>query len=316
MGTLSNCERYNNHNEAPWRRQESEDEKVTEPYSAINVDQSNADEAYERVLPEAMALDQDALAIMNVEVPGAVITAMGALEKLPHYQADIEKLPNLETAQLAKFSDYVLALFSAQSRYTFAITPPEQLPELLEQATLRRDVLIAEAKALVARGALNGALLNELTGTHGYKNVAFDLSGLSQVFKAAWPSIQGKTGLQRSEIDETDKLALRLTAAVAHRECSPEAVAAATDIRQRMFTLVSDTYNQFRRAIGFLRWDHGDIDSIVPSLYAGRGNSNAKPKPTPEPVAPPVVTPPAPANPAPANKVPLGFPGSDPLTQA
>jgi len=52
---------------------------------------------------------------------------------------------------------------------------------------------------------------------------------------------------------------------------SPEQVAAATDIRQRVFTLFYNLYDEIRRAVSFLRWHHEDADSIIPSLYAGRG---------------------------------------------
>ena len=84
--------------------------------------------------------------------PGQLITGMAVAEKLPGLRGQIDALPHSPTARFAKFPDYVLALFSAQLRYTFAVTPPEPLPELLAQATARRDVLIADAKALVARG--------------------------------------------------------------------------------------------------------------------------------------------------------------------
>jgi len=295
----------------------------------VSIDQSNADEAFERVLPEAMGLDPDSLAFINLDVPTCVITAMGVLEKIPSLQQRIYELPHSPKERFAKLPDYVLALFRAQTRYTFAVTPPEPLPELLEEAASKRDVLIAEAKALVARGLLQGDLLKELTGTHGYKNVAFDLSGLTEMFKAMWASLQGRTGLQLSDIENADKLSLRLAAAVAHRESSPEAVAAATEVRQRIFTLFCDTYDQLRRAVTYLRWDEGDADEIVPSLYAGRPNSNAKPKPAAAPAnqtttsttqTTPSATPAVQAvvaGTAPgANKVPVGFPGSDPLTSS
>jgi hypothetical protein len=37
-------------------------------------------------------------------------------------------------------------------------------------------------------------------------------------------------------------------------------------------------YDQVRRAVTFLRWNEGDADRIAPSLYSGRGNSNARKK--------------------------------------
>ena len=34
-------------------------------------------------------------------------------------------------------------------------------------------------------------------------------------------------------------------------------------------------YDQLRRMMSYLRWSEGDADSIVPSLYAGRGRRTA-----------------------------------------
>lgn len=290
---------------------------------------AGAEEAYQRVLPEAQALGLDALATINVDIPTSIITAMSVSERLVPYAMALKALPDFPPDGLTKYPDYVLALFIAQSRYALATTPAEALPELLTQATARRDVMIAEGKTLIARGLLNSDALDDLTGTHGYRNVAFDLSGLTQLFKAAWPNIQGKTGMQQSEIDEAGQVALTLAAAIAHRE-NKESIAEATDTRQRVFTLFSTSYDQIRRGMSYLRWNQGDVDEIVPSLYAGRQNSNAAKKatsdaktnsfnngqtPTTSTVAP-APTNPSTGVPTGAIKVPVGFPGSDPLSKS
>lgn len=286
---------------------------------------ANADEAYQRVLPEAMALNADSLSTINVDVPSAIITALGVNEKLPAYADQLQTLPEFPADMFTKFQDLLLALFVAQSRYTFATTPPENLPDLLDQASAQRDIMIAEGKTLIVRGLLPANALSELTGTHGYKNVAFDLSGLAQLFKAAWPSVQGKTGLQQAEIDQADQLALQLAAAVGHREGSPVSVTEATNIRQRVFTLFVTKYDQLRRAMVFLRWNEGDVDDIVPSLYAGRQSSSAQKKAATDAKAAANATE-TPNNSANApttstattpdtdHKVPVGYPGSSPLT--
>ena len=116
---------------------------------------------------------------------------------------------------------------------------------------------------------------------------------------------------------EANKLALKLVSAIAHREQSPEQRAGASDIRQRMFTLFSNSYEQVRRATIFPRWNEGDAEDIAPSLFAGRANSNIK---KPLAATPPVVgvpttnaAVPAVAAPAETNQVPIGMPGGNPL---
>lgn len=285
----------------------------------LTIDEANADEAYARVLPEAMALPQDSLLTINVDVHGAVITTIGVATKLPAHEEGLRALPGFHAAMLAKFPDYILALYSAHTRYVFAMTPVELLPELLEKATGWRDILLTEARSLVARQLVKAELLKELTGTHGFRNVAFDLSGLTQIFKSGWSQIEGNTGIKLSQLQEVDKLALKMNGAIAQREQSPARIAAATDIRLRMFTLFFNAYDEIRRGILFLRWHQNDADEIAPSIYSGRQNSNILKKNTSDgkdtsAVAPPTV-PSAPSAAAQGvAKVPVGLPGSDPLT--
>ena len=287
----------------------------------LTIDEANADEAYELVLPEAMAMAREATVPINVDVMGAVFTTMGVARKLPGFEAELKTLTQFPSAILAKFPQYILATYSAQTRYTFATTPPEQLPELMEKGTKWREVLGAEARSLVARGFLNGELLKELTGTHGFRNVAVDLAGYARIYKSAWADIQAHSGLKEADILEVEKLALKLTGAVAKKEQSPEQVAAATDVRARIFTLLVNAYDEIRRAMQFLRWHEGDADVIAPSLYAGRPNSNIRKAnsdgntnvnavsataPTVLPNVPVAVA-------QPAARVPVGLPGGDPL---
>jgi hypothetical protein len=295
---------------------------MSENSSLGAIDNANADEAYERVLPEAMQVGQEAMLVINLDIMSSVFTVMGILEKLPPFLDDLRRLPNFSMTHVEKLKDYVLAMYTAQLRYTFASTPPEQIPALLQEATKWRDILIADAKALVARGHLKAELLKELTGTHGYRNVAVDLSGLSTIFKGGWAQFEGNVGLKKDDLAEADRVALRLAGAVAHRENAPEAVAEATEIRQRIFTLFYTAYDQVRRGMHFLRWDADDVDTIVPSLYAGRPNTNivrknaieangeeqatetaeSAPKPT-------AATVQAPAD----ASIPIGYPGGEPL---
>jgi hypothetical protein len=293
------------------------------PFTIIN--EANADAVYEKVLPEAMALSPESLLTINLDLGPTIITGMAVSERLPAFYEALKALPQVPIEKIEKFPEYVLALYVAQSYYTKANAPANEMADLLEEATRWRDILIAYAKVLIARGQLSAELLKELTGTHGYANVAFDVRRLSSIFKAAWPQIEGSVGLKSSELVEVDRIALKLAATVAHRTVSPEQMAATTDIRQRMFTLFYQTYDQIRRSVGFLRWNEDDADDFVPSLYAGRPNTNIAKKNNNEAngaAATPLEVPgngntqsPVAAAAA-TNKVPVGHPNSEPLGAA
>jgi hypothetical protein len=90
------------------------------------------------------------------------------------------------------------------------------------------------------------------------------------------------------------RFADRLISAVGDRAQTPTQIDAA-DRRQRAFSLFVKAYDQARRAIQYVRWQQGDADSIAPSLYSGRGNSNVKRRTEDAQVTPaPVMQVPAP----------------------
>lgn len=297
----------------------------TKAFITIGNTDADADAAYDRVLPEAQALPSEKLVTINIDVSAALITAMGVAERLPGLQQDLQTVSPALATDVSKYADYVLALFSAQSRFAMATTPPAQLPELLAEATKWRDTLLADARALSVRGQLNTEPLNELSGSHGYKNVAFDLSNLTRVFETSWASIEGKNQLTMSELQQAERVSLKLAGALAHRALSPEQVAAATDIRQRVSTLFYELYDEIRRAVSYLRWHHEDVDNIIALLYAGRGghakvasktngDANAADVASSTPPAVVIATPRAVTSPA--AKVTMGHPGGDPLMSA
>jgi hypothetical protein len=198
--------------------------------------------------------------------------------------------------------------------------------ELSEQLTQLRETLVIDVTALEKRGLIDGRL-GELRGAVGYKNLAFDVLLLSTVLRESWSKIEGKTGVQLAELDCADTLADRLVTAVGVREQGKSALSAAVEARQRAYTLFVNAYDEVRRAVGYLRFNHGDLEKIAPSLYSGR-----KPhRPEEEPIAggaavapgtPPGVTPaatPPAAPPTGANgsnggaATAPGMPGADPF---
>jgi hypothetical protein len=281
-------------------------------------------EAFERALPAAKALGAADLITINIDVPTAVTTATGALAEIMALRERIaNELPTFDLKHLDELETYTKATAHAQALYSAASAPPEALQALNEQGLLLRDLMYSDAQALVKRGLLSGERLNEFKTNVGYKNLAFDLLGLVAVFRGAWDKVASKTALTAAELDQAQVIGEQIVAAVGAREQAPAIVAEVAQQRQRAFTLFVNSYDQVRRAISFLRWEEDDVETIAPSLYAGRVTSRKKPEPqpttppvttspttptlpgTPAPLPPPVAT--APAN---ASPIAAGLPGS------
>ena len=172
---------------------------------------------------------------------------------------------------------YVGALSQADAYHNIATSPPDDLAEVQAEGAALRDVFYVDAQVQVRRGLISADALDELAGPVGYKNLAADLQSLSTVYLANWDKLAGTTSVKEAEIERAQQISFYLFRVVGQREQSPALVAETADMRARAFTLLTDAYDNARRAIIYLRWHEGDADIICPSLFAGRSNGRSKP---------------------------------------
>ncbi len=177
---------------------------------------------------------------------------------------------------LDNLESYTLALGHAQTEYQTATETPASLLALANEAIKWRTILLNDATTLISRGLLSEAVLGELKGINGHKNIAFDLFALANVLKKNAAAIASKTSVSQDELVQAQVLADKLVTAVGEREQAPVIAAEAVRDRQAAFTLFINAYDEVRAVISFLRRKQGDADSIIPSLYAGRTSAKRK----------------------------------------
>jgi hypothetical protein len=271
--------------------------------------------AYDATASDRAALSPNDLLLVNLDVPLAVTTVLGAMPKMKIIRAEAAtKLPADIVEHIDHAETYARALGYAQTVFLAASRPTEILPELAERAFKLRDLLLTDAKALAQRGMLDAKPLTDLKGGPGYLNIASDLGVLVRMLRERWSTVATKTAIQPAELDEAEHIFEQITDAYAGRNRQSDEVAAMSDDGQRAFTLLVKTYDQVRRAATFLRWDMNDADKFTPSLWAGRGTRTdltTKPEAPATAAAPtnPTTPPPAPSAPS----APVGHPGSSPF---
>ena len=232
--------------------------------------------AYHSVEAELEALAPSALVQVNLDIIAAVNTAAGVIPEVKALRPRIvQELPLFDIAAFDKLHLYAMAAAYAHTMHLVAAGPQDDLRPMFEEAVKLRELLLADATALATRGLINGEVLKHLKGAVGYKNVQTDLQMLINVFKGNWDSIQGKCGVTEPELARGGKLVAWLMEVVGLREQGPAELAKSADMRVRAFTLFTRTYDDARRAVGFLRWKEADVDNIIPSLYAGRSNGRS-----------------------------------------
>lgn len=232
------------------------------------VDEVLVAEALERVKGELLALTADEVELPTLDIHAAVKTVLGALPEIKRLRERmVKELPAFDVTGFDKLEDYALALSCAHARYQIATTTPNELEQVVAEATKVRERLIANARGLVLFGLFDARKVEQLKHGNGYSNVAQDLQALSAAFEESWVKIEGKTPLTRESVQAASRLGLRLTRLVALREQGTPEQAEATDLRRRAFTLASRTYEDARAAVRFLRRREDDAESIAPTFY-------------------------------------------------
>ena len=276
---------------------------------------------FQRVEAEIQAVQERDLVPVNLDVPSAVATVLGALPEIRALRSTIAQLLGFDIARFDKLRDYTLALGHTHAMFRAATGPSDVVTSLAEDVTAVRDVLEADALALAKRKILDEAQVTKLKSGSGYKNIAFEVVGLVGLFREHWDAIKGRSALQEEELEHGGQLAQQLVTAIGVREQAPVVVNAASGLRQRAFTLFMNAYDDVRRAVSYLHWSDGNADEVAPSLFAGRGGRGTPDQPDPAPAPPepptPVTTMPAVTHSAPA-LVPdavtaIGLPSSSPF---
>jgi hypothetical protein len=275
---------------------------------------------FQRVEAEIRAVEERDLVPINVDVQSAVATVLGALPGIRALRDTFARLFGFDLARFDKLRDYTLALGHAHGMYRAAATPTDGFTALAESVMNLRDILEADAVALAKRKILDQAQVTKLTGGAGYKNIAFEVVGLVGLIREHWDAINGRSALQKDELEQAGKLAQQLVIAIGVKEQAPAVLNAATGTRQRAFTLFTNAYDDVRRAVTYLHWGDDKVNEIAPSFFAGRGGRGTPDDPTPPntgtpaTAAPVAITVPSVAASAPGvASAPQGMPGSSPF---
>ena len=234
-------------------------------------------DALDAVRDEALALDARALRQVKTDIPAAVITVRGALPALRALREEVvAAFREIDLAQYDNIELYARALTQANGEYLAQAPLPSQVPGLTEQLKEIRTTLLTDVRAAVRRRLVDRSHLHGLHGANGGKNTATDVVTLCALVREKWPVLAGRTLITLAELDQAEQLAEALQSALARADHADASVAATLDMRQRVYTLFFNAYDQARRAVAFLRWSKGDAHQIAPSLMALRSKGSRK----------------------------------------
>jgi hypothetical protein len=225
-------------------------------------------EAFQRIQPELDRVDPKALSRVDLDIPTVVAAVLARYPAIAPYRDGLSRLLGFDLASFDKLETYALATAYAHDQYLASSAPPPIVEELTEELKRLRSAFLWDATALAARGLLDGTKLKLLRGPVGAENLLHDASLLKALLESEWPEIAGKTAIDRDELARSERVSLELAKVVAQHAKAPAKTDGSLEDRQRALTLLSNAYDEVRRGLTYLRWNAGDVDTILPPLHA------------------------------------------------
>lgn len=228
---------------------------------------------------EIEAIPDDTLIKVNVDVPHAASIGMGAAGGLQELLPALGRLPDYDLRPVRVIGTLAAASLHA---HLLAIEPrPEddRLPAMLQEAFHLRDDLVAITGTLERFGLVPAHTSARRRG-RGYLRTATDLCALSASLDERWPELESRVPISRAMIERAAELGAELHAALGQRRLISAAKHGGVErrkVRAQAFTLFVRAYDHCRRGVSFLRWNQGDVDRFVPSLYPKRRHRSVDP---------------------------------------
>jgi len=263
---------------------------ATEALAHHTMAQPSDDErsAFEATRRRREALTERDLLPINVDVHAAASIALGAIGRVQTFAAALAMLPGAteaydDLARCAQAADYANALWLTSSN------APDGLQPLVAEAQQLRARAFAVLELGVAFGITNVSFTESLRGGTAYADLSADLFAAENELRTKWLQYE-RAFITAADLVAMRQVATKLNEVVSNKQFgSPERTRATLD-RQRAFTVLARTYDQVRRGMAWIRWDEGDLDQLMPSLWTRpgggrRGSTDLPATSTTEPVA-------------------------------
>lgn len=236
-------------------------------------------EALEEVRPRLIALEPTALIPINVDPVDAATTVRAALPAIMDLRGNIEThLNTFDLSHVDSLESLALALIQSHSLYLCTKVPSAELFQVIAETTQLRDSFLADIGGLNKHGNINACRLTSFRGSPSYQRIATDVLTLANLLRNNWQAVSSNCGVTEAELNRAEFLADRVFRLVSSRAQTSVRLAEAALERQKVYTLLVQTYDQVRKAVSYLRWEHEDAEEFAPSFFKNRKVGKRKKK--------------------------------------
>lgn len=241
---------------------------------------AGSEEAYERFVTKARALDASAVIPMRADPTTAHHNVNLAVPEVLAQEAAYKgELPKANWKQFKELPAIALAVVFAANRVDRNTGSTGEIAAMLSKARELREVLLTSAVALAAAGIIPARDVERIQEGKGFFDIAGDCSDLSALFRKHNAALKGKTHVTAAQIKEAGEVGAALLkvlrpASAKRSRKAPVEVANAADIRDRLWTLLVLGYRELRR-VGMWIW-MDEVDAHVPPLGSRASSGSRK----------------------------------------
>jgi hypothetical protein len=205
----------------------------------------------------------------------AAVIAEASANKLQAHRGEVvAQFGEAAGAKIDELTPVARATLQADIEYAGTATTTD-IVALSEPVRSDYQLLITDSDSLANRKLLDPKRLESARDIQGYSALIHSVLVLVFVLREQWPQIEDHTPLTAADLDRAATNAQHMQVALGNRDNNVNRAPAA-ELRLRALSRLIHLYEEIRRMMSFLRWYEDDVDTIVPSLWAGRGGRKAR----------------------------------------
>lgn len=234
-------------------------------------------QAYEKVLAQAKALNDDDLKRLSVESRLAYVNALDGHAKVELHLARARKLPEADVDAITKIPTFAAALLYAERLLSIIVPKKSDHPKRMLRARQLRHLFLLQAEAAAVLDLVPEEAVQRIRAGRGSIDMVEDVIALVALYRRHEADLAGRTLATPELLDEAERLAATLQAELRPVAAKPKAraideeLAQASDMRNRMWTLLVSAHAELQRVANYL-----GIEG-VPSLQSRKGLKKKQP---------------------------------------
>lgn len=231
---------------------------------------------FEAARADFEALTPEQVTNVNLDVVHAAAVAQAASKRCLTLRPAMAKIAEIDVARIDKISLYSKALMHVNSLILSRSTRVNALKGYADEGNKLRANLLSYAETLVQVGRFDADTIARIKDGVGYKELASDLSTLSQMFLAQPETLQSGIPVSVDNVRRAFELTQLISVALGERDDVDGSQQLLLDQRKRLSMLLQRAMAELRRAVTFLRWYENDAAEWVPSIFVGGRPNGAK----------------------------------------